>query len=390
MSSATDSDVLIIGGGPAGLATAIAARGHGLEVRVLDRRRPPIDKACGEGLMPDGVAALRGLGVDLSKVGFPFRGIRYLDGDLVAEGSFPGGNGLGIRRLELHRALLRRAEQIGVDLCWETAVEDLGCRPDGRWDEARTTRGVYGCRWLVGADGLRSRVRRWVGLEGRGEPVEHGRFGVRRHFRVRPWSPKVEVYWAEECEAYVTPVAEDEVGVAILWSGRKARFDALLSAFPRLRDRLAEAPAVSRDRGSGPLRQRALAPTRRNVALVGDASGYVDAITGEGLSLAFHQASALADALARADLRPYRRQCRRIARLPDATTELLLRLERFPSLRRRLISILARDPDTFSRLLAVHSRQEPFLGTVIPLLPRLLRGLRPGREPIPDPARREG
>ena len=51
-------DVVVIGGGPVGLATAIAARGHGLSVRVIDRQRPPIDKACGEGLMPAGVRAL--------------------------------------------------------------------------------------------------------------------------------------------------------------------------------------------------------------------------------------------------------------------------------------------------------------------------------------------
>ena len=340
--------------------------------------------------MPDGVAALHDLGVALSGVGFPFCGIRYVDGELVAEGSFPGSTGLGIRRIELHRALLRRAERVGVDLCWDTAVEGLGRGSDGRWEEVRTSRGVYGCRWLVGADGLRSRVRRWVGLEGSSEPAEHRRFGVRRHFTIRPWTPRVEVHWAEDCEAYVTPVAEDEVGVAILWSGRKAGFDTLLSSFPRLRGRLTGAPAISRDRGCGPLRQRALAPTRHNVALVGDASGYVDAITGEGLSLALHQAKALADALVRADLRTYRRRCRRITRLPDATTELLLRIKRFPSLRRRLISTLAQDPEAFSRLLAVHSRQRPFLATAIPLLPRLLLGLRPGRGPIPDPARREG
>ncbi|MGB6361235.1 MAG: FAD-dependent oxidoreductase, partial [Thermoanaerobaculia bacterium] len=59
------SDVVVVGGGPAGLATAIAARDLGLAVTVLERRQPPIDKACGEGLMPDGVRRLAALGVRL-------------------------------------------------------------------------------------------------------------------------------------------------------------------------------------------------------------------------------------------------------------------------------------------------------------------------------------
>src|SRR5215210_1837085 len=101
------ADLLVIGGGPAGLATAIRARLAGLDVAVLDRFHPPIDKACGEGLMPDAVARLREIGVETA--GFPFRGIRYLDGDLVADGIFPQAGGLGVRRVDLHEALVHRA-----------------------------------------------------------------------------------------------------------------------------------------------------------------------------------------------------------------------------------------------------------------------------------------
>ncbi len=106
------TDLLVVGGGPAGLATAIRARLAGLTATVIDRSRPPIDKACGEGLMPDAVARLREIGVELR--GFSFRGIRYVDGDLVAEGHFPGSGGLGVRRTELHATLVRRAEEVGV------------------------------------------------------------------------------------------------------------------------------------------------------------------------------------------------------------------------------------------------------------------------------------
>jgi flavin-dependent dehydrogenase len=117
-------DVLIVGGGPAGLATAIRARLAGLTAAVLDRAVPPIDKACGEGLMPDAVARLREIGVEPR--GVPFRGIRYVDRGLVAEGLFPHSGGLGVRRTELHAALVRRAEEVGVELRWGIKATGLG------------------------------------------------------------------------------------------------------------------------------------------------------------------------------------------------------------------------------------------------------------------------
>ncbi len=352
------TDVLIAGGGPAGLAVAIAARLEGLEVTVVDRRRPPIDKACGEGLMPDGLELLRGLGVEIDTSRMrAFHGIRYLDGEVVAEGRFPGVSGAGVRRLDLHRAMVRRAEQVGVALKWQTRVEAF----DG--STLATSAGPFEARWIVGADGLRSRLRAWTGLETSPSgktPVAGGqRYGVRRHFATPPWNDCVEVYWAEGCEADVTPVAANEVGVAMLWSGRKAGFDILLEDFPRLAERLAGAEPASKDRGCGPLRQRARAVTRDRLALIGDAAGYVDAITGEGLSIAFHQARALATALKAGDLRLYARQNRRIVALPNAMTQLLLFVERRPALRSRVIRALAREPQVFSRLLAVHCRAVP-------------------------------
>src|SRR5580693_6699524 len=74
-----EPDVFIAGGGPAGLACAIAAAQRGLTVEVADGMSPPIDKACGEGLMPDTIAALADLGIDLNSTeSAPFRGIRFL------------------------------------------------------------------------------------------------------------------------------------------------------------------------------------------------------------------------------------------------------------------------------------------------------------------------
>lgn len=398
-------DLLVIGAGPAGLAVAIAARREGLAVRVLDKAPgPPIDKACGEGLMPDGVAALARLGVDPAALGgAPFAGIRYVDGETVAEGSFPGEPGLGVRRTRLHAALVERALAVGVEVEWGVRVVGLegggrerGRRravPSGRWAVLTANGDRLEAGVVVGADGLRSRVRGWAGL-GRERPGDRGapsprsgtpsgphsdgepppapasdstaRFGVRRHYRV-PAAERprvVEVWWGDACEAYVTPVGAEEVGIALLWSGRKAGFDALLAGFPRLAARFVGRPVVSEDRGAGPLLQRVRGVVRGDlaagaVALVGDASGYLDAITGEGLSLAFTQAEALVASVLAGRLAPYAAAHRRLGRVPNALTRLLLAVERRPALRRRALRALAAEPAVFSLLLAIHARQRP-------------------------------
>lgn len=347
--SGAGHDVAVVGGGPVGLACAVHAARAGLDVVLVERREGPVDKACGEGLMPDAVARLREIGVEPE--GFPFRGIRYVDGDLVAEGTFPHAGGLGVRRVQLHEALVRRAGETGVELRWGTTVQGL---EDGG---VVTDRGVIRARWIVGADGLLSRVRKWAGLEGGPGPLR--RFGVRRHYASSPWTDLVEVHWGPGCEAYVTPVGADEIGVAMLWSEGKVDFDGLLDRLPDLRERLAGAKVASRDRGAGPLHQKVLAVHRGNVALVGDASGYLDAITGEGMAVALHQSAALVDALLAGDLSRYAAAHRRIARLPDFMTSLVLGLERRPGLRRRALRALAADPALFSRLLGIHGRTLP-------------------------------
>jgi flavin-dependent dehydrogenase len=209
----------------------------------------------------------------------------------------------------------------------------------------------------VGADGLLSRVRLWAGLAG--EPGPLRRFGVRRHYAVPPWTDLVEVHWGPDCEAYVTPVGPDRIGIALLWSGRTAGFEELLESFPVLRDRLAGAPEISRDRGAGPLHQTVTGVWRGNVALVGDASGYLDAITGEGMAVAFHQTAAVVEAILADDLSRYAAAHRRISRLPNFMTSMVLALEHRPRLRRRALRALAAEPALFSRLLGIHGRTLP-------------------------------
>ena len=105
-------DLLVAGGGPVGLATALYAARAGLDVAVAEPRTGTIDKACGEGLMTGAVAALRDLGVPLE--GHPIRGIRYLDHDHHAQAAFRHGDGLGVRRTVLHAALRDTVASAGV------------------------------------------------------------------------------------------------------------------------------------------------------------------------------------------------------------------------------------------------------------------------------------
>ena len=343
----SETDVLVVGGGPAGLAAAIAARQRGLEVVLLDRALPPIDKACGEGLMPDAVEALARLGVHPGfGHAFPFHGIRFVEDEDSAEACFPDRPGLGIRRPVLHQMMIERAIHAGVALYWQTPVGGLDAG-----EVISGTRRIRS-RWIVAADGQNSRLRRWSGLNRASSSAV--RIGIRRHFRLTPWTDHVEVHWRDDCQVYVTPVGPKEICLAMVAAKSGPRFADLPSLFPNLRRRLAGAEVSSSTRGAISVSCRMRLVTRGNLALIGDASGSVDAITGEGLGLAFRQADALAEAFVRNDLRIYQKAHRQIGRAPRVMARLMLGLGSRAELRWRALAALSAKPSLFSHLLAVH------------------------------------
>jgi len=294
-------DLLVAGGGPAGLATAIHAARAGLEAVVVDRRPGPIDKACGEGLMPHTVKQLTAIGVPLR--GKPFRGITYLDDRHRVPAYFRSGTGLGVRRTVLHQGLHDTATALGVRI----VQGEIGAV---RQDAKSVRCGDLEARYLAAADGLHSPIRRSLGLNR--PATARRRWGIRRHYGIAPWSDTVEVYWARDTEAYVTPVSDDTVGVAILTS-RQGRFGDLLLDFPALAARLGAA-AHGPDRAAGPLRQRVRARASGRVLLVGDAAGYVDALTGEGLGIAFGGAELAVKSVLADNPGDYDRQWRAMSR----------------------------------------------------------------------------
>lgn len=358
-------DIVVVGAGPVGLAAAIEARRAGYEVVVVEPRTGPIDKACGEGLMPGAVALLETL--DVHPPGYPLTGIGYHAAGVArptvpvsersarsaghyrperalsrgVEHRFVAGQGLGVRRTVLQAALAERAAVLGVQF--------RAGRADALAQDADSVTVSVGgerirCRWLLGCDGLHSTIARLTGLAAP-TPLPGRRYGVRQHFAVTPWSSLVEVHYGAVAELYVTPVAPDLVGVAVL-GPRGVRFDQALAAVPAVAERLAGAPEASARRGAGPFRQRTRARTAGRVLLVGDASGYVDALTGEGLRVGFAQASAAVAAIVAGEPARYEREWRGVTRDFRMLTGGLVAWAASP-LRGRIVPSASRAPGLF-------------------------------------------
>jgi flavin-dependent dehydrogenase len=284
--------------------------------------------------MPHTVKQLEKLGVHPR--GKEFRGITYLDARHSVRAEFRSGQGIGMRRTALSEALHDAAITAGVRI----VHGDVGAVTQ---DASSVRCGEFTARYLAAADGLHSPIRRSLGLD-----LPHRgrrRWGIRRHFQIAPWSDTVEVYWARDTEAYVTPVAEDSVGVAVLTS-RQGRLDDHLREFPTLAGRLAGAPHGP-DRAAGPLRQRVKSQAAGRVMLVGDAAGYVDALTGEGLGIAFGGAELLVNCVLADTPGDYDRRWRRMSRRYRALTAGLLHASGCPPVRSLIVPAASSLPRAF-------------------------------------------
>jgi len=360
-------DVAILGGGPAGLAAALALRQRGCGVALYDAQRPPVDKACGEGLMPEAVRLLRGLGLALDeRDGASFAGISFHDahssafaafsGGPFSGGPFSGDRGLAVRRTHLQGRMAVRAAEMGIALHWGASVRTL---PGGGFGSAGAR---IRADFFVIADGLCSTLAAASGFRERN--CYGTRYASRQQFQYAPWSDRVEVHWRHGEQIYITPLGDREVGVALISGTRGRRLADALPDFPAVAHRLAGAARTSSVRGAVTRTRSLREVIRGNVAVLGDASGSVDAVTGEGLLSAFRQANALAAAIAAGEPERYAVAHARMAKAPRRMARLLLLLDRYPWLERRFVATMATRPETFAALLRVHLAEQTWPGLV--------------------------
>lgn len=375
-----DADVLIIGGGPAGCASAIHLARRGLKVMVFDRQTYPRDKVCGEGIMPHGVRMLDELGI-LEEIPTEarnwFRGITYIINGAQATGDFPTlrggyGRGLGVRRTVLDQAARDAALKEGVQFIEKTSVKALIFEDEIPVGLKTKTRDYYG-RFIIGADGNRSMTRRRLGLEM--PPAKRNRYGVRAHFRYddpAKIGDTVEVYVTPLAEVYTTPVSENELLVAVLleqkhmdrFAGRlEEAYEAFFQEDPVIQARFEGGQRISKVMACGPLSSKSKRPITDRALLIGDAAGFIDPITGEGISIALSTAkmasAVIADALTAGDtslaaLVPYERERAQEMIHFKLLTYGLLYLSRFPRLARWAVNRLSNRPELFKKLLGIN------------------------------------
>lgn len=287
-------DLIVSGGGTAGMAAAIHAAGQGFRVVVFDASGPDYDKPCGEGLMPKAKAYLNDLGVRLD-VTHALSGIQYVFPDRRLEAKFSEAAGIGVRRTVLRKALWKRALDLGVEIRNES-VKSL--KDQHSYVQVNDLRG----RYCIVAEGIHSQSVKNLGLKKR--RAKHSRFGVRTHLPVKPWSDFVEVWWGKDFEIYITPVASDVINIALL-ANRAMTLEDALKDLPALAEKIDLTNALTKRAGAGPLLHRT---TRRRVGrilIAGDAAGFVDAMTGEGNTLALGSGIAAVQAIVSGDLESY-------------------------------------------------------------------------------------
>lgn len=355
-------DAIVVGGGVAGSVTARELGRRGLRVALLEKARLPRPKACGEGLLPHGVAALAEMGLD-----FPaprVRGLRYVSpSGHVAEADFPFGHGIVVRRDRFDEFLFRAAASTpGVEAFEETPYDP------GRWKS----------KWVVGADGLHSQFHQNRGFVA--TPPSEQRVGLSTHVRgLEIHRDRVEVVLHAGGEVYLAPSDGDEALVACLCrkgaipasaTTNEERVAAILRSLHTLRDRTHDLAFTTPALAVSPLGLRVEPTVSANVLLVGDAAGAPDPVTGEGMSVAILSARAAAAAMASGRPEEYARERARLAAGAHWLGSWILRASRHPTIADRVVRSLAEQPALFRKFLEVAVGQETRLS--LPELARLV------------------
>lgn len=303
-------DVAIVGAGPAGAALAIELGQRGVRVNLYEKARAPRLKACGEGLLPHGVAALSATAGSLP-VAPVVRGLRFVVGGRSVEADFPEGPGLVVRRDRLHAWLLDRVAAVpGVDVRLGRSYV-----PDG-------------ARWVVGADGTRSLFHRRLPAY---RPAVR-RVGLSTHVAgIEGVRDQVEVFFHPLGEIYVAPSGTGEGLVAALLYQRTFRRDGLtllLRDIPELRARTTHIEMTTPLLAAAPLGLRVPRVIDGNLLLIGDAAGAPDPVTGDGMAMAFASVKPAADAIVGGDLRAYEQTRLAMGRTSERLGRLILRIAR--------------------------------------------------------------
>jgi geranylgeranyl reductase family protein len=400
MTQRIDCDVLVVGAGPAGAAAALALAAQGRDVLLVESRSHPRPKACAEYASPRIVEELRRLGLNdqaWQQDALPLSGMRVIRGGDGVDIRYRDADGprsaWGLDRTAFDATLVAHAVARGARLMERTAFQDvhwrggvggLGGRVKGATMRTADGRRSVRCRWLIGADGTRSRVAQRLSVE-RGVRAPR-RLGLVAHYEAIPeLAESGEMHVGPGWYVGLAPLAGGRlnVGMALPMDGSEPQtaedqFQAAIDGIPAVAARLQGRKRLTRIRGASPIGHRVARAAGRGWMLIGDAAGFIDPFTGEGIYRALRSARAAAEALATDDegaAARYLAARRHAFAAKDALTWLVQGMLAAPPLMSYVLRNLAARPELATRMGSALGECRPASDALSPLF--LARVLRP-------------